>query len=258
MSASRRRTSSRCTSRMPRWSATSGPSLDAAGRPAGRQAADRPGLPGPARRDPRAHPRPRRRRALPADAAAHRARRPQGDAGGRHRLPRQRHVQDLVRAQLPHPRRQHAAARQRARDHGRGPAVGDDGGDALPEAAGAGGVRRRRLHDELAGDGDRGPARLEPGGADPRGLRLRHDPLEAGGRRVPRLGPDLRQPGLRQVRRVLRRAMAGASRSTEDLVPTLDAAFKDGGVHLVAVPIDYSRTRACWSRSCAAACRKSA
>jgi acetolactate synthase-1/2/3 large subunit len=28
--------------------------------------------------------------------------------------------------------------------------------------------------------------------------------------------------------------------ATEDLVPTLDAAFQDGGVHLVAVPIDYS------------------
>jgi acetolactate synthase-1/2/3 large subunit len=29
-------------------------------------------------------------------------------------------------------------------------------------------------------------------------------------------------------------------RATEDLVPTLDSAFKQGGVHLVAVPIDYS------------------
>ncbi len=27
---------------------------------------------------------------------------------------------------------------------------------------------------------------------------------------------------------------------TEDLVPTLEAAFKGGGVHLVDVPIDYS------------------
>jgi acetolactate synthase-1/2/3 large subunit len=26
----------------------------------------------------------------------------------------------------------------------------------------------------------------------------------------------------------------------EDLVPTLEAAFKSGGVHLIAVPIDYS------------------
>jgi acetolactate synthase I/II/III large subunit len=27
---------------------------------------------------------------------------------------------------------------------------------------------------------------------------------------------------------------------TEDLVPTLEAAFSAGGVHIVAVPIDYS------------------
>ena len=59
-----------------------------------------------------------------------------GDAGRRHRRPRQRHVQDLVRAQLPHPRRQHAAARQRAGDHGRRPALGDHGGDALSRSGG--------------------------------------------------------------------------------------------------------------------------
>ena len=28
--------------------------------------------------------------------------------------------------------------------------------------------------------------------------------------------------------------------ATDELVPTLEAAFKAGGVHLVAVPIDYS------------------
>jgi acetolactate synthase-1/2/3 large subunit len=27
---------------------------------------------------------------------------------------------------------------------------------------------------------------------------------------------------------------------TDDLVPTLEAAFKDTGVHLVTVPIDYA------------------
>ena len=53
-----------------------------------------------------------------------------GDAGRRHRRARQRHVQDLVRAQLPHAHRQHAAARQRAGDDGRRPALGDDGRDA--------------------------------------------------------------------------------------------------------------------------------
>ena len=105
-----------------------------------------------------------------------------GHAGRRHPLPRQRHVQDLVRAQLPDPRRQHAAARQRAGHDGRGPAVGDDGGDALSRAPRHGDLRRRRLHDEQPGDGDRGPAEARPRRADPRGQRLRHDPLEAGGR----------------------------------------------------------------------------
>jgi acetolactate synthase I/II/III large subunit len=28
--------------------------------------------------------------------------------------------------------------------------------------------------------------------------------------------------------------------ATDELIPTLEAAFKTGGVHLVAVPIDYS------------------
>ena len=86
------------------------------------------------------------------------ARRAASDAGGRHRLPGQRHVQDLVRPQLPHPCRQHAAARQCARHDGRRAAVGDDGRDASSGPAGPRGLRRRRLHDELAGDGDRGAA----------------------------------------------------------------------------------------------------
>ena len=30
---------------------------------------------------------------------------------------------------------------------------------------------------------------------------------------------------------------------TEDLVPTLEAAFRTGGVHLVAAPVDYSENR---------------
>ena len=37
---------------------------------------------------------------------------------------------------------------------GAGPAVGDDGRDAQPGQAGAGRVRRRRLHDEFAGARD--------------------------------------------------------------------------------------------------------
>ena len=114
-------------SRMPRWSATSGRASRS--WPTGSTASSSPdaGLPGPAGRNPRAHQRTRRRGSLPGHAAAHRARRARGDAGRRDRLPRQRHVQDLVRAQLPHARRQHAAARQRARHHGRGPALGHDG-----------------------------------------------------------------------------------------------------------------------------------
>ena len=113
-----------------------GPSLALLGRPPrGPAAAGVAAASAPAG-DPRPHHRPQRRGALPADAAADRARRPQGDAGGRHRRPRQRHVQDLVRAELPHPRRQHAPARQRAGDDGRGPALGDDGVDALSVAAG--------------------------------------------------------------------------------------------------------------------------
>ena len=38
------------------------------------------------------------------------------------------------------------------------------------------------------------------------------------------------------------RAVREGSRvsAVEDLVPTLEAAFADGGVHLVEVPIDYS------------------
>ncbi len=106
-----------------------GPLALPARRPAGGQAAERRRAAAAARRHPRAPRRPRHRG--PLDAAAHRPRRAPGDAGRRHRRPRQRHVQDLVRAQLPHPRRQHAAARQRAGDHGRRPALGDHGGDAL-------------------------------------------------------------------------------------------------------------------------------
>ena len=53
-------------------------------------------------------------------------------------------------------------------------------------------------------------------------------------------GTDVRQPGLRQVRRGLWREGSRASSGRRSLVPTLEAAFAGGGVHLVAVPIDYS------------------
>ena len=63
--------------------------------------------------------------ALPDVPAAHRRRRAARRARRRHRLSRQRHVQALVRPVLRVPRAEHAAARQRARDDGRGAAVGD-------------------------------------------------------------------------------------------------------------------------------------
>ncbi|MGY4454771.1 hypothetical protein ACVWZR_009431 [Bradyrhizobium sp. i1.3.1] len=156
------------------------PEPGAARRPARRQAAAGGGAVAVARGDPHAHRRPRHRGPLAADTAAHRARHPPGDPGEWHRRARQRHVQDLVRAQLPNPRRQHAAARQCAGDDGRRSAVGHDGRDALSRAPRARGCRRRRLHDEQPGDGDRRPPQAQFGRAGARGQRLRHDPLEAG------------------------------------------------------------------------------
>ena len=58
--------------------------------------------------------------------------------------------------------------------------------------------------------------------------------------RLPRFRHDLRQSRFRRLRRVLWRARATGSQSAAELVPTLEAAFAAGGVHLVAVPIDYS------------------
>ena len=82
---------------------------------------------------------------------------------------------------------------------GAGLPSGDDGRDAVSGPARDGGVRRRRLHDEQPGTGNRGPAEAQPGRADPGRRRLRHDPLEAGGGRLPGFRPDLRQSGLRQI-----------------------------------------------------------
>ena len=188
----------------------------------------------------RAHLGRSRRRPLPDRAATHRRRRADGDAARRDRGPRQRHVQDLVRPQLPHAGVEHAAAGQRPGDDGSRPPLGDDGRADPPGPTRARRLRRRRLHDELPGAGDRGPARAEPGGADPAGQRLRDDPLEAGRRRVRRLRHDLRQPGLRVLRPRLRRPGGSRVESTEDLVPVLQSAFERGGVHLVVAPVDYS------------------
>ena len=88
---------------------------------------------------------------------------------------------------------------------GAGSSVFHDGGDALPRAPGSRGLRRRRLHDELAGNGNRGPPQAQPRCVDPGRFGLRHDPLEAGGRQFPRLWPDVRQSRFRQICRELRR-----------------------------------------------------
>ena len=55
---------------------------------------------------------------------------------GRDRGAGQRHVQDLVCPELPHPDVQHAAAGQCAGHHGSRPAVGDDGRDHCIRVAG--------------------------------------------------------------------------------------------------------------------------
>ena len=101
------------------------------------------------------------------------------------------------------------------------------------------------------GDGDGRPAEAEPRRADPRRFRLRHDPLEAGGGRVPGLRHDLQQPGLRALRRVLRRqGLAGRARrrtsSRRSRRPSRPAAC-------ISSPCRSTtpRTRACSSRSCA-------
>ena len=124
---------------------------------------------------------------------------PRSDAGRRHHLPRQRRLQDLVRAQLSGAPAEHRAARQCAGDDGRRPALGDGLGDDLSGPQGDGDLRRRRLHDEQPGDGDRGPPRPQPHRPDPARQRLWHDPLEAGQHGLCRLGPDLRQSRLRQI-----------------------------------------------------------
>ena len=81
----------------------------APGRSARTQTAESEGVAASARGHPRPYRRPSGRKSLSSDSAADRSRCAPGDAGGWDRLPRQRHVQDLVCAQLPHPRRQHAA-----------------------------------------------------------------------------------------------------------------------------------------------------
>src|SRR5271156_262281 len=98
------------------------------------------------------------------------------DAGRRNCLPRQRHVQDLVRPQLPHSRCQHTPARQCPCNDGGRATFGHYGRDALSNATRARCLWRRWLHDELAGVGDRRACWCESRGVGPGGQRLRDDP----------------------------------------------------------------------------------
>src|SRR5262249_16425536 len=69
----------------------------------------------------------------------------------------------------------------------------------LPRSARHGHLRRRRVHDELAGFGDRHPAWLEPRCAHHRGPRLRHDSLETRIDGLRRFRALIREPRFRQI-----------------------------------------------------------
>ena len=107
---------------------------------------------------------------------------------------RQRHVQDLVCAKLSNARREYTPARQRTGDDGSGSAVRDHGRDAVSRTPRHGRLRRRRIHDEQPGAGNGREAQAQSRRFDHRGPRLRHDPLETGGRPFPRFRHDVRQP----------------------------------------------------------------
>jgi len=95
------------------------------------------------------------------------------------------------------------------------------------------------VHDELAGNGNRGTPQIKSGGAGSGGLRLRDDPLEAGGRSFPDFGLTFGNPEF--VRYAESYGAKGTRiESTDAILPTLERAFAGGGVHLVVVPIDYS------------------
>jgi acetolactate synthase I/II/III large subunit len=84
-------------------------------RPVGRQAEDESGLGRSARGYSGSHHRSCGRGSLPPHSATHRARRPTSHAARRHRGARQRDVQDLVRAQLPHRCCKHLSWRRSSR-----------------------------------------------------------------------------------------------------------------------------------------------
>jgi acetolactate synthase-1/2/3 large subunit len=106
--------------------------------------------------------------------------------------------------------------------------------------SGAGSLRRRRLHDELAGARDRRRLKLNLVVLiiqdDAYGMIRWKQAVDS----FSDLGAELRQPRLRQVRRRIRGRRDDGSSPRKGLVPTLEAAFEEGGVQLVAVPVDYS------------------
>ena len=147
-----------------------------------------------------------------------------GVPGRRHRVPRQRHVQALVRSLLRVPPAEHAPPRQRARHDGRGAPVGHRGEARVPEAQGARRVRRRRLPHELAGARDGGAAAARPHRASRARRRLRDDPLEAGRDGHAQLRHVPRQPRLRSLRRGVRRPRPSPGDGRLDLQPPLSPA----------------------------------
>ena len=184
------------------------------------------------------HQRPGGRRAISAYAATHRPRRAKSDAGRRHRLPRQWHVQDLVRAQLPHSRREHSASRQRPGDDGSRASIRNDGRDTLsgsarPRVCGDGGFMMNSQEMETA-------VRL--------GLNLVVLILEdcAYGMirwkqavdKFPDWGLTFGNPDFVRYAKSYG-AIGHRVKRTDDLVPTIESAFKETGVHLITVPIDY-------------------
>jgi acetolactate synthase-1/2/3 large subunit len=123
-------------------------------------------------------------RALSADAAAHRPRRPRGHAAdgivaldnGMYKIWFARNYRTASPTRCCSTMRWPPWVR---------PAVGDDGRAAVSGPARDGGVRRRRLHDEQRRRWRPRFGSAQSRGADSRGPRLRHDPLEAGRRRFP-------------------------------------------------------------------------
>ena len=147
-------------------------------------------------------------------------------------VPGQRHVQDLVRPELPDPCRQHAAARQRAGHDGRGAALGHDGGAALPD---------RRVM-AVCGDGGFMMNSQELETAVRLGLNLVVLILDDGAYGMirwkqavdsfPDFGMTFGNPDFVRYAEAYG-AKGSRVEATEDLVPTLEAAFNAGGVHLV-------------------------